>query len=97
MKENSTQKGFVKIIILIVIILIVLGWYGFNVQEVVESEGVQTNFDYVWGWLVTVWQNYLATPAIWVWDNVIIQYIWLPFKGMIDNGIPTLTDTNVGN
>ncbi len=63
-------------IILIVIALIVLGALGFNLKDIVSSEKVQANLNYVWGLVVLVWNNYLAFPFIWIWNNIVVGIIW---------------------
>lgn len=76
MKENNHNKGLIKAIILIIIALIILGWFGFDVQSIIESDRVQKNLHYVWGIVVSVWDNYLAAPVIWVWDKIIVGMVW---------------------
>lgn len=40
------QKGFLKIIVLVVVALIVLGYYGIDVRKVVDSPLVKKNLEY---------------------------------------------------
>lgn len=70
------QKGFVKAIIIILIALIVLGYFGFNVQNIIQSPMVQKNLNYGWSMVSYVWRNYLEAPAIFIWDKVIIGLGW---------------------
>ncbi len=74
--KNIKQRGLIKMIILIVIALIVLGALGFNLKDIVSSEKVQANLNYVWGLVVLVWNNYLAFPFIWIWNNIVVGIIW---------------------
>lgn len=72
-KEN---KGFIKTVILIVIALIVLGYFGFDVENIIKSERVQGNLNYVWGMVAKFWNLYLAAPVIFVWDKFFVGVIW---------------------
>ena len=73
MKKN---KGLIKMIVTIVIALIILGYFGFNVKDIIESNTVQTNIQYVWGFIKTFWNNYLATPIVFVWDTFVVGVLW---------------------
>jgi len=46
-------------IIIIVIALVVLGYYGFNLKEVLDSGTVKENLLTFWNWIVAGW-NYLV-------------------------------------
>ena len=48
-----------KMIIIIVIALVVLGYYGFNLKEVLDSGTVKENLLTFWNWIVAGW-NYLV-------------------------------------
>ena len=75
MKTNK-QAGLIKMIVVIVIALIVLGALGFNIKDIINSEKVQTNLHYAWDLVKMVWNNFLAAPAIWIWDKIVIGLIW---------------------
>lgn len=63
-------------ILVIVIGLIVLGYFGFNVKDIIESGTVQTNLHYVWDFVVKVWNLYLAAPFIFIWDKFVVGVLW---------------------
>jgi hypothetical protein len=73
MKKN---KGLIKMVVVIVIALIVLGYFGFNIKDIIESDSVQTNLQYVWGFVKTFWNNYLAAPVIFMWDKFVVGVLW---------------------
>lgn len=70
------NKGFVKLIILIVIVLIVLGYFGFNLQSIIESPTVQNNLIYVWKFIKMIWTDFLAVPFVFIWNKLIIGVVW---------------------
>lgn len=78
------QRGFVKWIVIIIIALIVLGYFGFDIREIIESDQVQENIQYVWGFVVDVWDTYLKGPAVYLW-NLWIDLIWTPFVENMQN------------
>ena len=82
---KNRQDGLIKMIILIVIAIAVLSWYGVDIKEFFMSEQVQKNFGYVWTFIKDIWSSYLVEPATKLWD-IWIQYIWTPFLDMLKVG-----------
>jgi hypothetical protein len=84
MKNSFTNKqgGLIKLIIIVVIAILVLSWFGVDIKEFITSESVQKNLSYVWTLITDTWTNYLATPAHKVWV-IWVQYIWDPFMEML--------------
>jgi hypothetical protein len=70
------KKGLVKMIIVIVIALIILGYFGFNIKEIVESQSVQNNLHYIWDFIVKIWYLYLAAPVVFVWNKFVVGVLW---------------------
>lgn len=66
------SSGFIKTIVVIVIALIILGYFGYNVQDIVNSPMVQKNLNYAWDLVQHVWNNYLKIPMTFIWDKIII-------------------------
>ena len=62
------KKGLIKTIIVVVIALIVLGYFGFNVRDIINSPTVQANLSSAWDLVSNVWNNYLAAPVMYVWN-----------------------------
>ncbi len=69
------DRGFIKWIIIIVIALIILGYYGFDVRHAVESPTTQDNLNYFKDLLIKLWENILKMPALFIWDHVIMPLI----------------------
>jgi hypothetical protein len=72
----NKKAGFIKTIVIIVIALLVLSYFGFNLRETVEDPTTQSNFSYVTGFVVNVWNNYLKRPAVYLWNDIFIELIW---------------------
>ena len=72
-----TDRGIIKMIILIVIAILILSYFGYNIRSLVNSPNTQDNFSYVGGVVVDVWNNYLKVPATYAWD-FFINMVWNP-------------------
>lgn len=82
------QKGLIKTILIIVIGLIVLGYFGFNVADIVQAPTVQANLNSTWGFVSNLWDTYLGGPFKYIWDHFVIGVVWQIFQsGMAALGI----------
>lgn len=82
MKFKNDNRGLIKWIVIIVIAVIVLSYFGFDLRSIVESDATQNNLGYVWGGVVTVWNEYLSQPILYFWNNIFIDLLWNSF---VDN------------
>lgn len=78
----NKQSGFIKLVLIIIIAIIILSYFGFNLRAIVESPETQGNLGYVWGLLVGTWDNYLAKPVLYLWNDIFIDLMWNSF---VDN------------
>ncbi len=85
-KKNGT-RGFIKLIILIVIGLIILGYFGLNIKDILASPVVKENLAYAWEMAKHIWSTWLAAPAHWVFENI-IKFLW----ELIINGLAGMKD-----
>lgn len=69
--NRKRSSGFIKAIIIIVIALIVLGYFGFNVAEIVKQPTVKGNLDFAYNGAKYVWSNYLSGPASTTWAYMV--------------------------
>ncbi len=79
---NNKEGGLIKMIILIIIAIAVLSWFGVDIKNFFESAQVQKNFGYVWSFIKDVWSNYLVEPAGKLWA-IWLEYIWAPFLNAV--------------
>jgi len=80
----AKDRGLIKMLILILIALIVLGYYGVSVRQAVQNPTTQDNISYIWNGMVTIWNNYLSAPATYLW-NIFFNYIWTPAINNLEN------------
>ncbi len=78
MKKIQTNRGLVRTIILIVIALLILSYFGFNIRAIVNSPVGQENFSYAQELMLKVWNGFLKTPVTYLWKNIFLDLIWNP-------------------
>jgi len=77
MKISSPKQGLIKTLIIILIAILVLSYFGFDIKKTVESEMTQKNIGYVKALTITLWNTYLKNPATKAYDFY-IEYFWTP-------------------
>jgi hypothetical protein len=84
MKNNIINKegGLVKMIIIIVIALAILSWYGVDIKDFFTSPQMQENLGHIWNFIKDLWSNYLTDPAHKLW-GIWFTYVWGPFLNVI--------------
>jgi hypothetical protein len=71
----NKEKGFIKWILLIVIALIILGYYGFDVRKAIDAPTTQSNLNWFKETCLWIWDHILRWPAEFVWNSVILPLI----------------------
>jgi hypothetical protein len=82
---KNKRAGLVKMIILIIIAIAILSYYGVNIKDFFTSAQAQENFGFIWDFISGVWNNYLVEPASKLW-GIWVQYLWGPFMDMLTRG-----------
>ena len=93
----NRQRGLIKLIIIIIIAIIVLSYFGFDLRSIVEAPQTQDNLGYVWGFVVSIWDNYLKGPILYFWNNIFIDLLWETFVSNFERikaGEPTDFELN---
>ena len=83
------------VLLLGVIIILIISYYNISIKAVVESPQTQGNFSYVVGNSRSVWNDYLKSPATYVWNYVVVDLIWKSFINNMErirDGQPTVFD-----
>ncbi len=86
MKNNRDQKGVALIgwIIIIIVLVLLLSYFGINLRGIVESDTGQSNFGYLQTVILGLWNGYLATPLSYFWNSA-IEPLWGLFLQSLDN------------
>lgn len=95
--HTPREQGFIKLIIIIVIALLVLSYFGFDLEKAVKDPKTQKNFNFVERTVLAIWQNVLKKPVMYVW-HIFVDLIWQPainnlFK-LKNGGNPTFNTLN---
>jgi hypothetical protein len=88
----------IKYIILAVLGIIILSFFGYDLKNIVEAPTTQHNLSYAWSGVQKVW-NFVKGPIIYIYKNIFIGILWKAFihnLGRIDAGAPTELE-NAGN
>lgn len=65
------RGGFLKLIILIVIALIVLGYFGFDMETILHKPPVERNLLFAKEKALIVWDRALKPPIMFAWNKII--------------------------
>ncbi len=81
-----------KYIFLSLIVIIVISFFGYDLQQIIEAPTTHNNLSYVWGGVTYVWNHFLERPLAYLWNKVFVGILWQAFVhnlGRIDSGAPT--------
>ncbi len=75
-----TNQGFglIGFIIILIIAIIVLGYFGISIRSIFGGGTTRDNLDYAWQMIKDAWNTYLAVPAYYVW-NIFYNLLWRSF------------------
>ncbi len=74
----------IKTIIVLVILIAILGYFGFDLKKIFESDLVQKNFSYVWQGILYIWNNFLVQPVHFLW-SFFTDFVWNPIVDTLKN------------
>lgn len=86
--QTPKNRGLINLIILIIVAILILSYFGYNLRAIVNAPNTQDNFSYVGGGIADLWNNYLSGPATYLW-NTFVNLIWNP-------AIQNITNMNSG-
>ena len=89
--KNNKQGGFIKTIIIFIIVVATLSYFKIDIASVVESEPVQA----VWSFSKTLFTNYVAPAAEYIWNNVIRDFIFENVVDFFTKAEEQIGDTNI--
>lgn len=92
MTHRSRRGGFIKLVLIVIIALLVLGYFNIDLQKTVESPTNQKNASYVKSVATSIWTKYLERPVMYFWNNIFINLLWNSFTSNLErirDGEPT--------
>lgn len=78
MRFLRKNRGFIKIIVIMVAALILLAFLGLNLRSIVHSQAFQDNWQMVKDIASTVWNRFLRVPIMFIWNEGFIRFVWNP-------------------
>jgi len=75
-KPRKSQNGFIKAIVLIIIAISILIYFGLDVKGWISSPNVQAVISKIGTWVSWLWLNIIKEPALWIWNEIIIGILW---------------------
>ena len=91
---NTSGGSIIRTALFIIIILLVLGYFGFNLRGIVNSPTFQDNWNFVRGVAVDTWNTYLSKPFDYLFNKIFIPLIWEPaISGLLrmkNDGTPVI-------
>jgi hypothetical protein len=78
---KTLNKGFMGIIVLIIIAILLLSYLNFDLKKIFSSEAVKNNFAFAWEMITYAWDNFLSKPWSFIWENA-----FKPVFNMMWNG-----------
>ena len=74
-KFQNHNRGLIKMIIVIFIVLILLAYFGLNLRSIVGSQTFQDNWNFISNLISTIWNNYLKGVVTFIWNSILAPLI----------------------
>jgi hypothetical protein len=90
--RHSSNRGLVGIIVIIIVAILTLSYFNIDLKSVAEKPQTQQNIEYATITSKTVWDKYMSKPATYIWNTIVVEYIWKSFLAnmiKIDTNQPT--------
>lgn len=76
-KKISKNGGLVGNLILVVAGLVLLSYFfDIDVIDFIKSPPVQNVWNYIKDGTYIIWDKFLDTPVLFIWNKIIIGFIW---------------------
>jgi ABC-type phosphate/phosphonate transport system permease subunit len=69
--KRTNGGGLIRLALVIIVILIVLAYFGFNLRGIVASQTFQDNWNFVSGIAQDIWNKYLSGALTFIWNHLI--------------------------
>ena len=92
----NKQGGFIKLIVLIVVAILVLGYFNIRIRDIAEKPETKDNISYVTEISSKAWHSYLSRPVLYFWNNIFVGILWSAFVNnfeLIKQGMPPVNFT----
>jgi len=76
-KKRQKQSGFIKMIIIFILVIATLAYFNVDLAAIIESKPVQV----IWSFVKTVWSNFVAPSIEYIWNTILKDFI---FENVVD-------------
>ncbi len=77
-KKINQNQGLIRTILIIIIAVIILGYFRIDIRGVWNSPTVQNNLNFLWESTQYLWKSYLKEPANFLY-GIFYNYLWFSF------------------
>lgn len=88
---DSTHQGFIKIIIIFILVIATLAYFNVDIASIIESKPVQA----IWSFTKTVWNNFVAPATEYVWNNILHDFIYENVVDFFTTAEEQISDKNL--
>ena len=88
--KRTHNKGLIKALIVIIIALIVLGYFGFDVRDILNGATVQSNLHAAWEFVVMIWDKFLSVPFTYIWDKIVVGILWKVIESAVSTAAASI-------
>ncbi|GMQ95204.1 MAG: hypothetical protein BMS9Abin13_317 [Patescibacteria group bacterium] len=90
-KKLRTRGGFIKLIIIFILVVATISYFGIDVASIVESRPVQA----VWSFTRTLFTQYVFPTFSYIWDSVLRDFIWEDVTNFFEKAEEELKNTDI--
>lgn len=88
---RNSNRGLVKGMVIILVVLLILAYFGLNLRSIVSSPTFQDNWSYVTSGLSYIWNSFLKGAFEYVWNQIVVPVV---VKNVSDATKTALTATS---
>ncbi|HET8574775.1 MAG TPA: hypothetical protein VFM02_01220 [Candidatus Paceibacterota bacterium] len=89
MKGVSKDRGFIKIVLAFILLVIVFAYFGIDFRATVASVNgffgvhpeVAASIQFVWSFLMEAWTDYVLPSFMWIWDK--LNFVFNAASGVV--------------
>ncbi|MDP2593205.1 MAG: hypothetical protein Q8P52_00950 [bacterium] len=70
------QRGFIKTVIIVIVAIAALAYFGFDISDFLHSEKFRHAIAVTYNTLKLIWNDFIVRPALWVWYKIIVGFVW---------------------
>ncbi len=78
---SLVRGGLIRTVLIIIVVLLILSYFGLNIRDIVNSPTGRDNFSYTQELMIKVWDKYLEKPVTYLWQDIFLDLIWDPAIG----------------